>query len=155
MDSGLIGGGAARRCVINRIITWRTGGEYPARPQAEPVSGGAENALDLAGGDPIRLRDLGGRHAVLQPRADARHVRRRNDDGLRRLLGRLSRFVVLGRHRRRGDCQDARSAYRFTSRRSFSNGWLDALRFGRKKRLGRLACARAPLATIAAFAVLW
>jgi hypothetical protein len=63
------------------------------------ASGLPENAFDLFDGNPIDLRHLGNRHAVLYPGSDARELRHRD---LRRLVGadgRFNRRAAYGRGR--------------------------------------------------------
>ncbi len=92
------------------IITWRGQPEKPPRPaggKADGPLGFAEDALDLADGDPVDLGNLGIRHSVLHPRADT--VKLRPRDFRRHLpLGADRRFAPHMDRGRRCDCQHAR-----------------------------------------------
>jgi hypothetical protein len=139
----------------NRIITYKIAGTRSPPTSLGRSSGDTENVLDLAGGDPIHLGHLRGRHPVLQPRADAGDMRYR-DDGFprRRGAGRRCWFISRDGHRR-GDRQHAWFPNNFASGCRFPNGWFDALGSGCKERLGRPTRACALLATIAAIVMLW
>jgi hypothetical protein len=79
-----------------------TGDASRPPPLGGTSSGLAENALDLAGDYAIDLGDLGNRHAVFDPGADAREVRRRDRGRRMRLAANWSfELFVTGRRRRR------------------------------------------------------
>ena len=119
-------------------------------PRGRMRSSSAEKALDLADGRPIDLGDLGNRHAVSYPTADARELRPRNL--ARRLrLGADRCFDLLETvRRRRRDFQHPRFPRRWVGWWGARNQLLGDLPFRSEQRLGRLARSGDPLAIIAA-----
>jgi hypothetical protein len=127
----------------------------PVPDDESTPSGLSENALDRTNRNPINRSDLGSRHAVFRPDADARKLRAR-DLGRHPLLGDGRRFTLLAADRRRRQrAQNTRFPRRWFGRRhGIRNGLFGDLPFRSKERLGRLTRARHPLAIIAANGVL-
>jgi hypothetical protein len=110
----------------------------------------AQNALDLVDGNPVNLRHLGNRHAVLYPSPDARSLRRWNLNRRRRWLGRRVRLIVPRGRPRRNDLQHTRFARRWVGGSDLLDGWGADRRFRGKQGFGGLARSGDPLAIIAA-----
>jgi hypothetical protein len=112
------------------------------------ASAAPENALDVAGGNPIDLGDLGNRHAVFRQSADAGKLRARNLTRQRRGYNRTFGFLTC--RRGRNYSQHARLADRLVGWRRVGTWWRADRWFRFEQGFGRLARSGDPLAIITA-----
>ena len=107
--------------IAHDLIAFLSAGSANARGRpANPPSGLAENALNLANGNPIDLRHLGNRHAVFCPGADAGELRPWNLTCRQRGCDRSFGLIVTC-ERRKSYSQHSRLARRLVGWRGMWN----------------------------------